>query len=125
MDWLNMLAGETRTRLLRLVRSAALSIRELSDALGITDNAVRTHVAALERDGLVRSAGVARSTGGKPARLYELTPEAEELFPKAYAQVMVELLAVLREDAGEAGVAELLRRTGRRLAADGAEPGDG
>jgi len=116
-DWLTTLAGETRTRLLRLVRGAALSISELTQALGITHNAVRTHVAALERDGLVRPAGTQRSTGGKPARLYELTPEAEELFPKAYALVFTELVSTLREEEGDAAAVAFLRRVGRRLGA--------
>ncbi len=116
MDWLSTLVGETRGRLLRLVRRAGLSIGELAEALGISENAVRTHVAAAERDGLVRQAGVQRSTGGKPARLYELTPEAEELFPKAYALVLGELVQTLREEDGAAGAVERLRRVGRRLA---------
>ena len=41
--------------------------------MGLTDNAVRTHVAALERDGLVEPVGTQRDTGGKPARVYALT----------------------------------------------------
>ena len=124
MDWLARLAGETRLRLLRRVRAAPLPIGELAEALGITDNAVRTHVAALERDGLVRQAGTRRSTGGKPARLYELTPEAEELFPKAYALVFSELLSALGEEQGEAAVVNLLRQVGRRLGARGRVNGE-
>src|SRR5690606_1946883 len=116
MDWLNTLAGETRARLLRLVRRAASSIAELAQALGITENAVRTHVAAAERDGLVQPAGMQRSTGGKPARLYELTPAAEELFPKAYALVLAEVIRTLREEDGDAAAVERLRRVGSRLA---------
>ena len=115
MDWLGTLTGETRGRLLRLVRASSSSIGDLAGALGISENAVRGHVAALERDGLVRAAGVQRSTGGKPARLYELTPEAEELFPKAYSLVFAELLRTLREEDGESAVVERLRRVGRRL----------
>jgi predicted ArsR family transcriptional regulator len=117
MDWLGTLTGETRARLLRLVRGAALSIGELAPALGISENAVRAHVAAAERDGLVRPAGVRRETGGKPARLYELTPEAEELFPKAYALVFTELVRTLRDEEGDEAATERLRRVGRRLAA--------
>jgi predicted ArsR family transcriptional regulator len=120
MDWLNTLAGETRARLLRLVRHASSSIAELAQALGISENAVRTHVAAAERDGLVRAAGVQRSTGGKPARIYELTPAAEELFPKAYALVLAEVIRTLREEDGDAAAVERLRRVGRRLAAGAA-----
>lgn len=117
MDWLATLAGETRTRVLRLVRGAARSINDLADALGITDNAVRGHVAALERDGLVRQAGSDRATGGKPARLYELTPEAEELFPKAYALVLAEFVRALRDEQGDEAAVAWLRRVGRRLGA--------
>lgn len=122
MNWLTTLAGETRTRLLRLVRGRPRSVAELSSDLGITTNAVRTHLAGLERDGLVRPAGRLRSTGGKPARLYELAPDAEELFPKAYALVFNELLATLREEEGEAAAVRLLRRVGRRLGAGAATP---
>ena len=117
MDWLSTLGGETRTELLRLVRGAALSIAELAQALGVSENAVRTHVAAAERDGLVRQAGVQRSTGGKPARLYELTPGAEELFPKADALVFAELVRTLRDEEGDDAAVERLRRVGRRLGA--------
>jgi predicted ArsR family transcriptional regulator len=121
LDWLT-LAGETRSRLLRLVRQAGRSINELADGLGITDNAVRTHVAALERDGLVRQAGSDRTTGGKPARLYELTPQAEELFPKAYALVLTEFIRALRDERGDEAAVAWLRRVGRRLGADAAHP---
>lgn len=115
MNWLEKLTGETRLRLLRLVRGGARSINDLAESLGITDNAVRMHVAALERDGMVRAAGTLHGTGGKPARLYELTPEAEELFPKAYALVCAELLALVKEESGADAAIDLLRRVGRRL----------
>lgn len=117
MNWLDALVGETRARLLRLVRRAALSIGELAASLGISENAVRTHIAAAERDGFVRQAGIQRSTGGKPARLYELTPDAEELFPKAYPLVLTELVRTLREEDGDRAAIERLRQVGRRLAA--------
>lgn len=116
MNWLDALVGETRARLLRLVRRAALSIGELAASLGISENAVRTHIAAAERDGFVRQAGIQRSTGGKPARLYELTPDAEELFPKAYPLVLTELVRTLREEDGDLAAIERLRQVGRRLA---------
>lgn len=125
MDWLGTLTGETRARLLRLVRGAALSIGELAEALGISENAVRAHVAAAERDGLVGPAGIQRGTGGKPARLYELTPGAEELFPKAYALVFSELVRTLRDEEGDEAAIERLRRVGRRLATDAAGGSNG
>lgn len=118
MDSLTILVGGTRARLLRLVRQGPASINDLAASIGITDNAVRGHIAALERDGLVQAASQ-RATGGKPARLYELTLEAEELFPKAYALVLEELLATIREEDGEEAALAKLREVGRRLGEGG------
>ena len=118
MNWTESILGVTRTRLLGLLRRSTRSINDLASALGITDNAVRTHVAAMQRDGMVKSAGVERGTGGKPAQLYEITPQAEELFPKAYGLVLSELLQVLEEKEGRNRVTALLREVGRRAAGD-------
>jgi predicted ArsR family transcriptional regulator len=123
MDWLSTLVGETRMRLLRLVRGASRSVGELAPALGISENAVRGHIAAAERDGLVRQTAYPRPSGGKPARLYELTPEAEELFPKAYAVAFSELVRMLRDEDGDEAAIERLRRVGRRLGARAASAG--
>jgi predicted ArsR family transcriptional regulator len=110
------LLGATRTRLLELLRRSRRSINELAAAVGISDNAVRTHLSALQRDGLVEPAGTERSTGGKPAQLYEITPDAEELFPKAYGWTLGGLLSLLEERDGREEVRALLREVGRRAA---------
>ena len=116
-NWFDTLAGETRGRLLSLVRRSARTINELARELGISDNAVRMHIAALQRDGMVEEAGVVRATGGKPAQLYRLTAGAEELFPKAYALVLGEVVRVLEEREGREGAERFLRDVGVRLAA--------
>ena len=125
MEWIQTL-GETQAKLLRLVREEARSVSQLAALVGISTNAVRTHVAGLERDGLVRPAGLERGTGGKPARLYELTPAAEELFPKAYATVLRAVVEQLAGELGEGEAEEFLRRVGRSRAAgvSGIPPGD-
>ena len=120
-NWVERLVGETRAKLLNLLRRSRQPITGLAEGLGLTDNAVRTHVAALERDGIVEQVGTQRDTGGKPARVYALTGEGEELFPKAYALVLGELLEeIARVDGWERATA-LLRAVGQR-AASGAAP---
>ena len=121
MNWIERVLGSTRGQLLRLLRRSRRSINDLAAGLGITDNAVRTHIAAMQRDGMVRSAGVERATGGKPAQLYEITPEAEEMFPKAYALVLNTLLGLLEEQRGRGEVVGLLREVGSRAAGPGAD----
>ena len=116
MNWTERILGRTRVTLLAMMRRSKRSINELAGVLGITDNAVRTHVAAMERDGMIRAAGVERATGGKPAQLYELTPEAEEMFPKAYAAILNGVLSLLEEREGRERVTELLREVGVRAA---------
>jgi predicted ArsR family transcriptional regulator len=116
MSWMDKLLGGTRARLLELLRRSRRSINELAAAVGISDNAVRAHLSAMQRDRLVEPAGTERSTGGKPAQLYEITPEAEELFPKAYGWTLAELLSLLEEREGRDEVKALLREVGRRAA---------
>src|SRR5437868_4984968 len=86
----------TRGRIVTLLRRASRTVDELAQALGLTDNAVRAHLATLERDGFVKQRGVRRGNK-KPAYVYDLAPEAEQLFPKPYGTVLHELVEVLSE----------------------------
>ena len=109
----------TRGRIVALIRRAGRTVEDLAQELDLTDNGVRAHLAVLERDGLVRQRGSIRrggSGGGKPAYIYELTPQAEDLFPKAYEPVLRQLLDVLSEQAGEGRSEALLRAVGGRMA---------
>jgi predicted ArsR family transcriptional regulator len=118
----------TRGQIVTLLRRGGLTVDELARAVGLTNNGVRAHLATLERDGVVRQRGTVRpvSGGGKPAYVYELTAEAEDLFPKAYEPVLGQLLDVLLEGLGPEESEELLRRAGRRMAeAQGVPVGGG
>jgi predicted ArsR family transcriptional regulator len=115
-DWLKTLTGETQARLLGLLRRSRRTISELSEALGLSDNAVRTHVVALARDGIVEDAGTQKDTGGKPARVYGLSAKGEELFPKAYATVLGRIIEEVARQYGPERAVELLRAVGERVA---------
>src|SRR5207302_477714 len=105
----------TRGQVLLLLRSGPRTVNELARSLELTDNAVRAHLAALERDRLVRSSGL-RAGLRKPHVVYELTPQSERIFPKAYAALLNELLAVLKEKYSAKAVDGTLREVGRRIA---------
>jgi predicted ArsR family transcriptional regulator len=124
-NWLETLKGETQAKLLYQLRRSSQTITELADHLELTDNAVRTHIAVLEREGLVEPAGMQRDTGGKPARRYALTRLGEELFPKAYALVLGELIEEISRRDGLDGAIAMLQMVGRRVgsaAAEGRKP---
>lgn len=114
--WNQRFFDSTRGRIVVLLRRASRTVNEMAEALDLTDNAVRAHLNVLERDGLVAQAGVRRSTR-KPNFAYDLTPEAETLFPKAYAPVLEQLLDVLEARMPEAEREAILREVGHRLAA--------
>ena len=105
----------TRGRIVTLLRRASRTVDELANALDLTDNAVRAHLATLERDGIVQQRG-ARRGSGKPALVYELAPGGEQLFPKAYGPVLQQLLELLSGRMKPEEVETLLGEAGRRIA---------
>ena len=116
----------TRGQVVTLLRRSDRTVEELARPLGLTDNGVRAHLAVLERDGIVRQRGsVRRSSGGKPAYVYELTQEAEDLFPKAYEPALRRLLDILSDQLGPEESEALLRSVGRRLAEEHSVRADG
>ena len=82
----------------------------------LTDNAVRAHLAALERDGLVVQSGLRRGHGETGVRL-RADSEAERFFPKAYGALLRLMLDALSERLPTEAFDDLLRDVGRRLAA--------
>lgn len=114
-EWRQRMLSSTRGRVLSLLRRGPRTVAELAAAVELTDNGVRTHLAALERDGLVRQEGV-RRTGGKPSYVYELTADADALFPKGYASVLSEVLAYVREQSGSEGLRSFVRAVAQRAA---------
>lgn len=126
LDWRQMIytprqsqtrPDATRGRLLALLREGAWTVDDLASRLGLTDNAVRFHLASLERDGSVRKDGSLRKPrAGKPADLFTLTADADEAFSRAYAPVLAACIAELRESMSAAQLIAFLKRVGKRLA---------
>jgi predicted ArsR family transcriptional regulator len=116
--WDRRFFESTRGQIVTLLRRSNRTVEDLARALDLTDNGLRAHLAVLERDGLVRQRGSVRrsSGGGKPAYVYELTQEGEDLFPKAYEPTLRRLLDVLSDQLGPEESEALLRSVGRRLA---------
>lgn len=97
-----------RALLLALKRGGPAAIAALAKPLRVTGEAVRLQLTALERDGWVRRIKAGRAAPGRPLKLYELTPAAEELFPKAYDALAVELLDAVSDQAGPEALAKIL-----------------
>ncbi len=113
------LQRSTRGRILALLwAGGGMTADELARELGVTANAVRAHLLALERDGLVQQYRVRRGPR-KPSFAYTLTPAGERVFPTRYELLVNALLDAVAARAGQDAAAELeqlLRSAGRHLA---------
>ena len=110
------LLGLRQQQLLTLLleNKVGLTVENLSKGLGITDNAVRQHLTALERDGIVIK-GETQSTGGRPEHLYGLTTAGQELFPRHYSWFAELLISSVREEQGSEALRERLETMGRAV----------
>lgn len=101
--------GEERTRdrvLYAVLEDGPVSAAELGDRLGFTPAAVRRHLDALSREGLVEVKLVAnQSTGaGRPARRYVLSHRGQSKMGNDYLDIATDALTELGRAAGEAAV---------------------
>ena len=111
----------TRGRIVTLLRGSAKTVNDLSAELSLTDNAVRAHLLSLERDGLIKQSGTQPGTR-KPHFAYELTEDAEHLFPKAYDVLLNELIGALKTRLDAGTLDEVLKQVGHSLATGQANP---
>jgi predicted ArsR family transcriptional regulator len=111
--------GRTQQDLLNalLHKAGGMSIDELAEHLAVTRTAIRQHLAALERDGLV-ARGETRPTGRRPEQLYQLTDHAREQFPRQYQLLASALIDEVADIIGPEALATLMRNLGRKLALD-------
>ena len=116
--------GTTRGRILQLLRGTGRTVNELMAELELTDNAVRAHLAALEKDGLVKQAGIQPGVR-KPHFTYRLTARGEELFPKAYDLLLNQLVQVLKQRLAPNELEAILETVGNSLAGEEAATSKG
>ena len=107
--------ASTRGRIVSRLRRGDATVEELAAHLGVTDNAVRAQLAALERDGIVRHEGLRRGAR-KPSHLYRLSASVEPLLSRLYAPMVVELVRELASRLSAGELSATMRSVGRRLA---------
>lgn len=107
--------SSTRGRIILSLRDAAKTVNDLAAEFGLTDNAVRAHLLSLERDRLVEQSGMAKGYR-KPHFLYQLTSDANRLFPKSYDSLLSRILSVFKRRLKPTVVEDLLEETGREIA---------
>jgi predicted ArsR family transcriptional regulator len=115
IGWRERLFKSTRGKILELLRTRDRTVNELSEELRLTDNAVRAHLASLERDRLVAQSG-SKPGIRKPHATYSLGPDAEQIFPKAYGRLVSLLMSTLSRRVKPGTLRAGMRAAGRNVA---------
>src|SRR5678810_7040 len=88
---------KTRRAIAKLLKTEGpIDSAQLAERLGLTAMAVRQHLYALQREGLV-TAEERPVPIGRPAKFWRLTPDADHLFPEAYAELSVALIDSVKD----------------------------
>lgn len=101
--------------LVALKKTQPMTAHELGEQFGLTANALRRHLKALEEDGLVHFSREVRGLGA-PVYTYSLTAAGEALFPRQYMSALSTALEALRKSGGREAVSAVLETEWTRLA---------
>jgi DeoR family transcriptional regulator, suf operon transcriptional repressor len=109
--------GQRQRELLEklLFKKNGLTIDDLSKELGITRNAVQQHTLALEKGGYIEQ-GDLNVTGGRPSRVFILSKQGIDLFPKQYSWFSELLLSSIKSQLGNEGLLAKMNEIGSSLA---------
>jgi len=113
-----LLDNPTRKKiLLALKKNGSMSVDSLSNEVKITPMGVRQHLFILEKKGAVEY--ITRRHGvGRPGFFYQLTENADDLFPKSYQTFAIDILTELEHLDGKEKIDEVFRRRRERIASE-------
>ncbi|SFE54665.1 metalloregulator ArsR/SmtB family transcription factor [Nitrosomonas sp. Nm166] len=94
-----------------------LTVDELSRLLSISRNAVNQHLSSLGNNGFIQSS-MLESTGGRPSKIYALSPRGLELFQRRYSFIAKLLLAWVGKNLGEEDLKVCLQTLGEQMAGE-------
>lgn len=101
--------NKTRRAIVKLLKTeGAMDAARMGERLKLTPMAVRQHLYELQREKLVESQEKPVPLG-RPAKYWQLTRQADRLFPDAYAELSVALIDALGETFGDTGLKRVLQ----------------
>lgn len=100
---------QTRKAILDILkREGAQDSKTLAERIGVTAMAIRQHLYALQSEKLLTYTQTARSKG-RPAKMWELTPAADQFFPDGNAELLVNMITLVGDLYGEDGLTQLVQ----------------
>ena len=108
-------SSSTRDEILYMLKvQKRLTVTEMAKQLGITEMAVRRHLHTLDRDQYVESV-LERQAMGRPMNIYQLSQKGEELYPRNYKNMALDLLVDVEELGGKKMVDQIFENRQTRL----------
>jgi len=107
--------GSRRAEVVTLLQRGAATVSDLATRFRLTNNAVRSHLLALEREGLVTRWGAQPGTR-RPHELYQLTSRARRLLTQASDASLVALLNAIKSRLSAKQGRQLIESAGEALA---------
>ncbi|WCN38400.1 helix-turn-helix transcriptional regulator [Aneurinibacillus uraniidurans] len=102
-------SSSTRNQILHMLKiKGSMTVGEMAQELEITEMAVRRHLNTLERDKYIQTR-LLRQAMGRPTNVYSLSQEADNMFPKNYQDLTLEILGDIEELQGAEMVEALFR----------------
>ncbi|MGF1486214.1 MAG: helix-turn-helix transcriptional regulator [Prochloraceae cyanobacterium] len=99
---------KTKQAIINILKQVGPSdAQTLADRLSVSGMAIRQHLYALQKEGLITYTEEARSQG-RPAKMWQLTPQADRFFPSGYADLTLSLINSMSEAFGDEGLEKLL-----------------
>lgn len=98
----------TREQIIGLLkRKKEMTVSSIACKLDITEMAVRRHLNTLERDDVVHTT-LQRQAMGRPTNMYRLSPCGQEMFPRTYDKLAIDILKMIQEKDGMMKVKEIV-----------------
>jgi predicted ArsR family transcriptional regulator len=94
------LSGDTKQRILEILLEGPRSLGEITDKLQIQKSAVRVHLESLQAEKAVESHFKIERLG-RPRKIYMLTENGRELFPRRYDLILSLVLKKITETNGK------------------------
>jgi predicted ArsR family transcriptional regulator len=106
-----------RGQIIKLIqRNGPMGIKDLRQAMGVSDTAIRQQLHYLIADGLIEATKAPSSGRGRPGKVYALTDNVRHLFACECEDLALALYEELLLEQGPEDVQRLLDRVGQRMA---------
>lgn len=109
--------GDTKELILNLLLGGSKTAGEIADQLKIQKSAIRTHLESLQTEQSVISYFKIERLG-RPRKVYELTENGRELFPRKYDQLLSLILQMIESKEGHEYMKKMIESIADSMAQD-------